>query len=155
MRIGQPQPRFPGTYILVLYHGQQQRIRVGGMGFQVFAKGWYLYVGSAFGPGGVAARCGHHRRVSPHPRWHIDYLRAKCRLEEIWFTHDPRRREHEWASLLAHQLKMLQPILGFGASDCNCESHLFYSVVKPKGQIFQQIVDDCLKKHDLLMREIV
>ncbi|MCU7843689.1 MAG: GIY-YIG nuclease family protein [Candidatus Thiodiazotropha sp. (ex Monitilora ramsayi)] len=111
-------------------------IPVGKLGNFTFARGWYLYVGSAFGPGGVAARCRHHRQVSTHPRWHIDYLRAVCDLREVWFTHDPVPREHLWAKRLASKLKLQSPVHGFGASDCGCGSHLFFSAVKPNGKRF-------------------
>ena len=155
MRSSQPQPKQPGTYILVLENRRRRRIRVGRVGEWDFARGWYLYVGSAFGPGGVAARCGHHRRISPRPRWHIDYLRAECRLAQIWFSHDPLRREHQWAGLLAEQLGLQQPVPGFGASDCRCGSHLFISAVKPCYRSFENAADSYLNDHETIYCEIV
>jgi Uri superfamily endonuclease len=140
----------PGTYILVLENRRRKRIRVGRLGLCDFAQGWYLYVGSAFGPGGVAARCGHHRRISQRPRWHIDYLRAKSVLRQIWYSHDPCRREHEWAGLLANQLGLSQPIPGFGASDCQCGSHLFVSAVKPDCGAFEALAGEYLDGHKVI-----
>jgi Uri superfamily endonuclease len=96
-------------------------------------------VGSAFGPGGVAARCGHHRRISERPRWHIDYLRTVFDLKQIWFTHDPLPREHLWATRLSNDLGYEAPVHQFGASGCDCVSHLFHSAVKPDWRRFKAL----------------
>ncbi|MCP4126995.1 MAG: DUF123 domain-containing protein, partial [Gammaproteobacteria bacterium] len=88
--------------------------------------GWFAYVGSAFGPGGVAARCRHHRNIAESPHWHIDHLRAVTGLQQIWFSHDRQRREHQWAGLLERSRGARNPIAGFGSSDCGCHSHLFH-----------------------------
>jgi Uri superfamily endonuclease len=150
VRSNQPYSQLPGTYVLLLRNPKRKQITVGRLGLHDFSKGWYLYVGSAFGPGGVAARCGHHRQISERPRWHIDYLRAETLLRQIWFTHDSRRREHEWAELLAGQLKMRQPVHGFGASDCECGSHLFFSVVKPDWKAFAQLAGNHLIRQEVI-----
>ncbi|MES9832720.1 MAG: GIY-YIG nuclease family protein [Candidatus Thiodiazotropha sp. LLP2] len=150
-----PQLKLPGTYVLLLKNSRKKTIRVGRLGEYDFQKGWYLYVGSAFGPGGVAARCRHHQRVSQRPHWHIDYLRAESVLSEIWFTHDPCRREHEWAGLLASHLKHRQPIPGFGASDCECGSHLFISDVKPNWSRFASVAGKRLNKQEVIFCENV
>ena len=113
----------------------------------VLPRGWYLYVGSAFGPGGVAARCNHHRRISERPRWHIDYLRAAAPLRGIWFTHDAERREHQWAGILSREMGLESPSAGFGASDCGCESHLFFCGIRPELQRFQDSVESEFPQH--------
>jgi len=121
----------PGTYVLVLEVDEARSIRVGRLGDFPFPAGWYCYVGSAFGPGGVAARCGHHRRVGHRPHWHIDYLRVHCRLREIWYTHDSRPCEHRWAQCLGRIRGAQRPVPGFGASDCGCPSHLWHFRRRP------------------------
>ncbi len=115
----------PGTYVLVLEVREPARIRAGRLGELEVAPGWYAYIGSAFGPGGVVARCRHHRRISVRPHWHIDYLRAVSELREIWFSCDSGRREHTWSDLIGKGKSATQPFSGFGASDCGCRSHLF------------------------------
>jgi Uri superfamily endonuclease len=125
------------------------------MGDLRLSRGWYLYVGSAFGPGGVAARCDHHRRLATRPHWHIDYLRTGLPLREIWFTHDPQHREHQWAALLASAWALASPFEGFGASDCDCRSHLFHSAVKPDAAEFRALVRRELVGHAALYCEIV
>jgi Uri superfamily endonuclease len=81
-------PDCPGTYLLVMEVREGTLIRAGRLGELEISPGWYAYAGSAFGPGGVAARCGHHLRLSARPRWHIDYLRAVSELREMWFRCD-------------------------------------------------------------------
>jgi Uri superfamily endonuclease len=144
------QPKLPGTYILLLKNPKLKSIKVGRLGECIFSRGWYLYVGSAFGPGGVAARCRHHLGMSPRPHWHIDYLRAESILSQIWFTHDPCRREHEWAELLFKHFNLRRPVPGFGASDCECGSHLFISAVKPDWKIFAVHAEKHLKDHGVI-----
>jgi Uri superfamily endonuclease len=141
--------------VLVLELNQARCIRVGRLGTFPFPAGWYCYVGSAFGPGGVAARCGHHRRVSARPRWHIDYLRAQCRLREIWYSHDPQSREHQWAELLGRAREARQPVPGFGASDCRCRSHLWYFNQRPGWSAFARRNRMKLPGRPTLKREIV
>ena len=81
--------RFPGTYVLILWSRGVHRIRIGRLGELLTRPGFYVYVGSAFGPGGVRARVARHRRGCSRPHWHIDYLRSRTRLEEVWYSHDP------------------------------------------------------------------
>jgi len=70
----------PGTYALLLYSASDAEIRVGRLGHMRLQSGFYVYVGSALGPGGVRARVRHHLLDSPRPHWHIDYL--TCSIHE-------------------------------------------------------------------------
>ena len=115
----------PGTYVLVLEALEHTKITAGRLGELDIIPGWYAYVGSAFGPGGVAARCAHHLRISTKPHWHIDYLRAVCQLREIWFSCHSAKVEHTWSNLVGKGRGASQPFPGFGASDCDCRSHLY------------------------------
>jgi Uri superfamily endonuclease len=36
--------------------------------------GAYLYLGSAYGPGGIRARCRRHLTQDKGKRWHVDWL---------------------------------------------------------------------------------
>lgn len=123
--------RVPGTYVLVLRALQPRAVRVGKAGRLDVVPGYYLYVGSAFGPGGVAARVKRHLRGRKALHWHIDYLSWATRCECTWYTYDPVRREHEWARSLAGVPQLTIPMKGFGCSDCCCESHLFFSRSRP------------------------
>jgi Uri superfamily endonuclease len=115
----------PGTYGLVLRTGLSTVVQVGRWGAIETRPGYYIYIGSAFGPGGVLARVSRHCRESKSKHWHIDYLREIATLESVWYSHRQTRLEHRWAKALAKWSKA-EPVLGFGCSDCNCASHLFY-----------------------------
>jgi Uri superfamily endonuclease len=86
----------PGTYVLVLRCFTTRTVGVGRIGPVRLAPGWYLYVGSAFGPGGLRARIGHHTKRSARPHWHIDYIRQDTHLESVLYRCGVRC-EHEWA----------------------------------------------------------
>ncbi|MEA3346131.1 MAG: GIY-YIG nuclease family protein [Chloroflexota bacterium] len=118
-------PRQPGTYVLLLHLLSPTEIRVGKLGTSRFPTGWYTYVGSALGPGGLAARLARHQRRR-RLHWHIDYLLALSGLVEIWWTVSPKRWECVWAQALKGLPGAAIPMLGFGASDCRCSTHLLH-----------------------------
>ena len=120
-----------GTYAVVFQCLSEARQKVGHLGMVSLRRGYYVYVGSAFGPGGVKARVSHHYRNTIKPHWHIDYLRRFMRPVSVWYTYDHRRLEHRWAKAF---LKMndMSSFRGFGCSDCDCYSHLFFSSKKPE-----------------------
>lgn len=119
--------RDPGTYLLHLILDRAVSITIGRLGRFKFNQGSYYYVGSAFGPGGLRARLRHHAKVSERPHWHIDYLRSQAILQAVWVSRDGRHLEHQWAEKISTLSQILPPVAGFGASDCACDSHLFYS----------------------------
>ncbi|WP_417687192.1 GIY-YIG nuclease family protein [Roseibium sp.] len=85
--------------------------------------GFYLYCGSARGPGGLKARVGRHLRRNKQCRWHVDHITSQCTAIAAMLTDefsecDLRRRVED-------RLSTTMPIEGFGASDCDtCQSHL-------------------------------
>lgn len=99
-----------------------------------FKRGWYAYVGSAFGSGGLMARLHRHLLLKKKPHWHIDYLRTVASPREIWYSSDAQPLEHHWAAVLLNGAG--EPINGFGCTDCRCPSHLFYFSRYP-GQVLQ------------------
>jgi len=113
-----------GTYALHLFADEGPTIEVGALGEWTVRPGWYVYVGSAFGPGGLRARVRRHARGDGALHWHVDYLRAVTTLEAVWYTHDPKRRECTWAAILRNGDGARVPMDGFGASDCDCPAHL-------------------------------
>ncbi len=127
-----------GTYALLLQALRASSVRAGRLGELSIRRGTYVYVGSAFGPGGVLARVRHHQKISSAPRWHIDYLRPAVRVREVWYSHDPARREHQWARTFAALGEASIPLSGFGASDCNCEAHLFFFRAAPSLRGFRR-----------------
>lgn len=120
-----------GTYVLLLQLLINKTITIGKLGTFDFPAGWYAYVGSAFGPGGLLGRIKHHLRPPEKPHWHIDYLRQEAMLKEIWLSPDTERREEDWVELLIDIPGTMAFIEGFGASDTDQETHLFYFDVRP------------------------
>ncbi len=114
----------PGTYALLFRCDAPSEFRVGRLGMLHLEPGWYVYVGSAFGPGGVRGRLLHHLRPSPRPHWHVDYLKRHAVLEEAWFVCSRRVWEHRWAAFFAVARGARLPMPGFGSSDCDCAAHL-------------------------------
>lgn len=129
----------PGTYALVLYSRQKKEVQIGRWNTMETKRGYYIYVGSAFGPGGVFSRVSRHCRSGKTKRWHVDYLSEITTPKGAWYSHISQKLEHQWAKVLSHQID-LQPIEGFGCSDCNCRSHLFYSKKKPDLERFKKVV---------------
>ncbi|MCQ8893480.1 MAG: GIY-YIG nuclease family protein [Methanolinea sp.] len=123
-----------GAYCLVLQN-PPCRERVGALGEREFAGGFHVYVGSAGGPGGLARVLRHIRTAgndAARPRWHIDYLLCSrsFTLVSVHCFPTERRVECRLAALLSGE-----PVQGFGCSDCQCGSHLFYYPAYPGGQI--------------------
>jgi Uri superfamily endonuclease len=121
-----PLPGRGGSYALYLYLNKTRRIRIGKLGGSNFQKGDYVYVGSAFGPGGLAARIGRHLRRQKRLHWHIDKLLEHAQVRGIIYTTAPDSVEHEWSQRLSRMPSATVPMKGFGASDCRerCGSHL-------------------------------
>jgi Uri superfamily endonuclease len=123
-----PFPSEAGVYILILELTAPKRIEVGRLGDFRFDAGWYAYVGSAWGSGGLRGRLAHHVKRTPWPHWHIDFLRRHAELRSIGSSAGPRELEHRWAATLLSQPAVSVPAPRFGASDCRCQAHLVYSL---------------------------
>ena len=114
------------------------------LGFSQNSFGYYIYVGSAFGPGGVLSRVSRHCRKAKSKNWHIDYLREFATPISIWYSNAPVHLEHRWAEALA-KMKHTTPVLGFGCSDCRCEAHLFFTAMEPELGAFASAVRQTVK----------
>lgn len=130
-----------GTYALVMQLTRTATLSVGRLGPVTFNAGYYVYTGSAFGPGGLAARIGHHLRSSEKCHWHIDYLRRFAQVHEIWYTLHPEKVECRWADIFNHARGARIVVPGFGASDCRCKAHLFYFKRRPGIRTFRKRIE--------------
>jgi Uri superfamily endonuclease len=137
--VAEPGP-LPGGYVLVLRARRRRRIVVGRLGTYEIVRGCYAYVGSAFGPGGLAARLRRHRDPARRPHWHVDRLGEAAELVEIWWGEQRLPREHEWAALLSSLPGAAPAIPRFGASDCRCPTHLFRFARRPDATRFARRV---------------
>ncbi|HEY5867702.1 MAG TPA: GIY-YIG nuclease family protein [Candidatus Tectomicrobia bacterium] len=140
----------PGTYALLLSSSANRPLQIGRLGQCCVQPGFYVYVGSACGPGGVRARVAHHRQPAARPHWHIDYLRTVTQLEAIWYTYDRIRWEHVWADVVQHLYGAVMPLRRFGASDCSCASHLYFFPARPSWDAFRRRVRHTRRDHPLL-----
>jgi Uri superfamily endonuclease len=133
-------PEAKGTYILIAQVSDMKRLEIGSLGKFNILPGFYAYVGSAFGSGGLRARIGHHLESTAEPHWHIDYLLQVAIPVEVWFTTADRKLEHHWAEFLEDAPGFRVPIPRFGCSDYHRSraSHLFYSKRRPSFQKVQQ-----------------
>lgn len=113
-----------GIYTLIVHMAHPRRIGVGALGSIRFDAGYYAYTGSAWGSGGLK-RLLRHLSVAQKKtrRWHIDYLLAHASVAGYVVSFVPSSGECEVASMLS---RILEPIRGFGCSDCSCISHLHY-----------------------------
>jgi Uri superfamily endonuclease len=116
----------PGTYALILQAARPQTITIGSLGTLEVHPGIYVYIGSAFGPGGLKARIGRHLRRTSVRHWHIDYLKPAAAVKEVWFSYHPTSLEHTWARAFQIAPGAAIPLQRFGSSDCRCPTHLFY-----------------------------
>jgi Uri superfamily endonuclease len=136
-----------GTYALLLNIRHPASLEIGCLGHVTIPSGYYLYVGSAFGPGGLKARISHHLVWAQRDHWHIDYLKKVGKIEEIWYTYDSVKREHQWAAMLQALEGAEIPLFGFGATDCKCQTHLFSFSRPPSAEHFQKLLTQKFKGH--------
>lgn len=123
-----------GTYVLALWLKAPADISIGRLGVFRFPAGWYLYTGSAFGPGGLRARLARHQRrfaSGKRAHWHVDYLRERAVWGGAWCSSAARRLECTWAAALQRLPGARIVVPGFGASDCRCLSHLVHVLALP------------------------
>jgi len=112
-----------GVYIAVFRLLRRRRIQVGRLGQFLFEPGFYFYVGSA--QRNLSSRLARHARQRKLLHWHIDCLSCRATMFGAIIMPGPRRRECELAEDLSARFELAVP--RFGASDCRCPGHLFYS----------------------------
>ncbi len=141
-----------GTYALVFRSSAPFQAVAGKLGSVFLSSGYWIYVGSAFGSGGLRSRLSHHLKPSHRPHWHLDYIKSALRPIEIWTTTDPVKREHDWATLFSDLNGASRPIEGFGATDCKCRSHLIHMTRSPGFYRFEKQVRRVIPAHGPIFR---
>ncbi len=141
------------SYALILKVNQDFTGAIGRLGTFPIKSGYYIYVGSAFGSGGLLARITHHKRIAAKPHWHIDYLRQGASLIGLWYSYDEIKREHDWANILTAMDGVTAPYPGFGSSDCTCETHLSYHAKKPSHQKFTKQISAHFSDHGQIYKK--
>jgi len=110
-----------GVYILLIELKTDKQIQIGKLGKLFFKKGFYAYVGSALN--NLEKRIQRHLSLEKKMHWHVDYLLNYSIIRDVFYKETNKKIECNIARKLARSLKGIN---GFGCSDCNCQSHLFY-----------------------------
>ena len=126
-------PTAVGTYTLLLKLNSPTRLQIGRLGCFDFPAGYYGYIGSAYGPGGLRARLRHHLQPALKPHWHIDFFRLTASVFEVGFRLGTPSMECEWSRQVAGLNQTTIPVPGIGASDCRqgCAAHLYHLGMEP------------------------
>jgi Uri superfamily endonuclease len=146
-----------GTYLLGMWLDKDVVLTVGRLGNFAFPAGYYVYAGSAQGPGGLAARLARHRRREKRLHWHIDYLLACTRLVDTWTVTSEQHLECVWAQAVIDLSGARVVVPGFGASDCSCPTHLVFfsgfSRLLGSAQL-ATVLQDCTGKHGIVKHSV-
>lgn len=118
-----PWPAVAGRYVLMLELDQPACLRVRSGRAFALQPGTYAYVGSAAGPGGLAARLAGYATPRRQPHWHVDFLLAVAGLTHV-LCFDLSVEECQLAAALGG-LPGTAAVEGFGCSDCRCPAHLY------------------------------
>lgn len=111
-----------GLYLFMMKNDEEQAIEIGSRGEMTFPAGYYIYVGSARTT--LSKRLARHSRKRKGKHWHIDYLRDITSVAGSWPIRNADLQECDLAQRVAQFAE--NEIAGFGCSDCDCHSHLFY-----------------------------
>jgi Uri superfamily endonuclease len=127
LRVNSVSSRMTGSYILLIKLNHKNDIIVGSLGATHFPCGFYTYVGSALNS--LESRIKYHLKTLKKYRWHVDYLLGKATIYGILLCESTDRQECTIAQALSEQLTLIPK---FGASDCSCQSHLFFKSTETK-----------------------
>ena len=122
-------PGTPGAYALILNLERSVHVDRPSRAAGALPAGWYVYAGSARGPGGIRARLARHFRAEKRLHWHIDQLTCVPEVR-LWASpapdiRAPGIRECDLVAKMIRSGVFRTALPGFGSSDCRrCEGHL-------------------------------
>ncbi len=119
-----------GNYILQMELRGSAEIAIGAARKHTFIAGFYLYIGSAYGGGGMQSRINRHLDKEKKLHWNIDYLTNRANIVSVWTITPPASIEHTIAARIFKNNILTAAMERFGSADCNCATHLFYSPKK-------------------------
>ena len=115
-------PAEPGAYLIFLHLDGLATLPPRFEGLHL-PRGRYVYAGSAYGSGGIRARCRRHLLQRDVRHWHIDWLTHVA--GEMRIVACPGSNECDLISRLSSLPAIRLPVPGFGSSDCRrCPAHL-------------------------------
>lgn len=115
-----PFPEYGGSYILIVRIDKDRLIKIVKLGRFIFKEGEYFYVGSA--KSGISRRVSRYFNEKRKTRWYIVYLINKGKVLGVITIKSAS--EEEISNIL--RKFMNEPVKGFGSSDKNCFSLLFF-----------------------------
>jgi Uri superfamily endonuclease len=112
-------------YSLIVKLDKNQKIKIGKLGRINFKKGFYIYTGSALN--GLRKRIERYRKKQKKLLWHMDYLLANknAKIVEVFIIKTNKKLECRLNKVIS-TLSNAISIMGFGCSDCGCDTHLYY-----------------------------
>ena len=119
-----------GVYALIIEVPKKVETTVGALGTVKFARGIWIYIGSALGTTSTSLekRIARHLSNKKKIHWHIDYLLTNDVkiLDAIW-AETKNKEECNLTRRLKKSRDFESGPLGFGASDCSshCGTHIF------------------------------
>lgn len=118
----------PGVYLLTIQLRKKTSCRTANKIIEL-PSGYYVYAGSAMG--GLEGRLGRHFSVTESKHWHIDTLLAEGKVVDAQAL--PTTDKNAECELAAQMTRWpdVEVVSGFGASDCDCDSHLVWSKTRP------------------------
>lgn len=130
-----------GVYLLLAELTEAAEIQVRNGRRFTLGKGFYVYVGSALSS--LEKRIARHLGTQKKLHWHIDYLLNRAVVLMVISAETSQKEECSIAQALARKLPAIS---GFGSSDCNCPSHLFFFMDLPS---MEKDIIDILKQRNL------
>jgi len=128
-KISQELPRTGGGYAIIIRIEKNIKIELFKKNIDV-KPGFYVYIGSACGPGGLRARILRHLKRTKKIRWHIDKITSNINAKVIIIIYSDKVQGNSFERKVSSCLfrKGLDYIEKFGSTDDKENiSHLFYS----------------------------
>ncbi len=142
-----------GCYLLVLFLKENCKLKIGSLGFREFKKGYYVYVGSAFGKNiSIEKRVNRHKRLvlekTGKTRWHVDYLLIHENVKLVKVI--PFESNKKIECKVSRKLEKIADdvVIGFGSTDCKnrCLSHLYYFKLDPTKTVLKKLEEQVKKE---------
>lgn len=112
-----------GAYVLLIRLDRPLPVDIKRLNLRSLPPGTYFYAGSAYGPGGLAARLGRHFRQDKKVHWHIDRLTMAA--DALAALAVEGGDECQLVERLLDSGDIRVAAEGFGSTDCRtCRSHL-------------------------------
>jgi len=117
-----------GIYMVIVKLEGNKTIATGKLKYSEYKSGYYIYAGSA--KTNLSKRIKRHRNTKKKTfHWHIDYLTVNADEVKTFGIYTDKFTECDIAEGLGRIGG--SEIQGFGSSDCNCSSHLYYFKENP------------------------